>query len=184
MATFDILKLSRTRHLWWLIYPSKGWIQSFHQNDRKGSNLDYLQSLKKVLGRFNGSNWIYPPPPTSCKMSIGVILSTSLLDLATLFGGVEEGYGLKKGSSYMSIIVWKTGLKIRAGCEEIKDQNGPSVPTNFFNDCRWLRSLSFWFSCDWESSVRGVVTTPSLVGRGLSRFEFHRRKLDTFISLP
>ena len=68
-------------------------------------------------------------------MLIGVMLSTSLLDLSTLFGGGGEGYGLKKGSSYMYIIVRKTWSKISASCKENKDQNRPSVPTRSFNDC-------------------------------------------------
>ena len=68
-------------------------------------------------------------------MLIGVMFSTSLLDLSTLFGGGREGYGLKKGSSYMHIIVSKTRSKISASCEENKDQNRLSVLTNFFNDC-------------------------------------------------
>ena len=44
-------------------------------------------------------------PPLPCTLLIGILLSTSLLDLSTLFGGVGEGYGLEKGSSYMHIIV-------------------------------------------------------------------------------
>ena len=31
-----------------------------------------------------------------------------------MFGGGGEGYGLKKGSSYMHIVVWKTQSKISA----------------------------------------------------------------------
>ena len=36
---------------------------------------------------------------------------------------VREGYGLKKDSSYMHIIVPKTRSKISASCEENNDQN-------------------------------------------------------------
>ena len=40
-----------------------------------------------------------------CTLLTGVMLSTSLLDLSTLFGGGRGGDGLKKGLSYMHIIV-------------------------------------------------------------------------------
>ena len=51
---------------------------------------------------------------------------------------VGEGYGLKKCSSYIHIVVWTTRSKISASCEENNDQSRPSVPTNFFNDCSLL----------------------------------------------
>ena len=47
------------------------------------------------------------------------------------FVGVGEGYGLKKGSSYIHIIVWKTRSKISASCEENSHQNRPSVQLIF-----------------------------------------------------
>ena len=76
--------------------------------------------------------------PLHRSMLIGVMLLTSLFHLSTLFGGGGEGYGLKKGSSYMHVIVWKTWFEISAGCEENKDQDGPSVPTHFVNDCSYM----------------------------------------------
>ena len=69
------------------------------------------------------------------------MLSSSLLDLSTLFGGVGEGYGLNKGSSYMHIIVWKTQSKISTSCEENNNQNRLSIPTNFFNDCSLRKAV-------------------------------------------
>ena len=56
--------------------------------------------------------------------------------------GVGKGYELKKGSSYMHIIVSKTRPKISASCEENNDQNWPSVPTNLFNDCRYKSKIT------------------------------------------
>ena len=87
---------------------------------------------------------------------IGVMLSTSLLDLSTLFGGGKGGIGLKKGSSYMHIIVWKMGSKISASCEENNNQNRPSVPTNFFNDCLSQVKIIVWnskISCNFSSTT-------------------------------
>ena len=88
------------------------------------------------------------------------MLSTSLLDLSTLFGWVGEGYGLKKGSSYMHIIVSKTRSKISSSCEKNNNQNWPSVPTNFFNDCSyWIELGSNLQIID---SVQGGSRTTSL----------------------
>ena len=53
-----------------------------------------------------------------------------LVGLSTLFGG-----GGEIGSSYMHIIVCQTQSEISTNCEENKDQNKPSVSTNFLNDC-------------------------------------------------
>ena len=50
------------------------------------------------------------------------MLSPSLLNFSTLFGGGKGG-GLKKSSSYMHIIVWKTQSKISATDEENEDKN-------------------------------------------------------------
>ena len=72
-----------------------------------------------------------------------LVLSTYLWDLSQhclmRWGG--EGYGLKKGSSYMNIIVWKTLFQFIASCEENKDQNWLSVPANFFNNFRGRYTL-------------------------------------------
>ena len=81
----------------------------------------YPQSLKK---HWDDSIAVTDLVPSiSCTMLIGVMLSTSLLDLSTLFGGGWEGYELKKGSSYMHIIVSETLSEIIASNEEKKVQN-------------------------------------------------------------
>ena len=56
-------------------------------------------------------------------MLLGIMLSTSLLNLSTLFGGGGKEYGLKKVSSYMHSIVSKTLSTISASSEEKKVQN-------------------------------------------------------------
>ena len=76
-----------------------------------------------------------------CTMSTGVLLSTSLLGLSSLFAGDSGWVWIEEGFKLMHIIVWKTWSKISASCEENKDQNGPSIPNIFFNDCRLIRML-------------------------------------------
>ena len=53
-----------------------------------------LQSLKKCCNYLMAV--IEFKTPLSSAMLIGVMLSSSLLDLSTLFGGGGEGCGLKK----------------------------------------------------------------------------------------
>ena len=68
---------------------------------------------------------------------MGVMLSSSLLDLSTLFGGGRGGIWIEEGFKLHAHYCLKTQSKISAGCAENKDQNTPSVPTRFFNDCRY-----------------------------------------------
>ena len=67
--------------------------------------------------------------------------------------GEGEEYGLKKGSSYMYIIVWKMLAKIITLCEKNKVKNGPSIPTIFsmivacvgFLTCTFMISHNMWY---------------------------------------
>ena len=73
----------------------------------KGQNLTFLEleSLKKVWDDLMVVLEFDPLSP--CTMLIGALLLTSLLFLSTLVGWLREVIGLKKGSSYMYIIVLK-----------------------------------------------------------------------------
>ena len=51
-------------------------------------------------------------PLSYCTMLIGVTLSTSLFNLSTLFGGVRQGYGLKKVQATGTSLFQKYGLKL------------------------------------------------------------------------
>ena len=59
-------------------------------------------------------------------------MSTSLLDLSTLFSGGRGGIWVEEGFKLHAHYCLS---KISVSCEENNDQNRLSIPTNFFNDC-------------------------------------------------
>ena len=55
--------------------------------------------------------------------------------LNIVWWGVGRDMGWRRVQATCMLLFEKHCLK-KASCEEIKDQNWPSIPTNFFNDCR------------------------------------------------
>ena len=106
-----------------------------------------LQSLKKVLGQFNGRLAVLEFDPLSlCTILIGVMLSTSLLYLSVLFGGGRGWIWVEEGFKLHVHYCLETAVAL---CEGNKVQNGLSVTTHFFNDCSSLYSILNSYIMSW-----------------------------------
>ena len=72
-----------------------------------------------------------------------VMLSPSLMNCSTSFGGVEERYGLQRDQATCTLLFQKHSLILNLAMRKRMFKIDCTSPTNFFNDCRltvWLQS--------------------------------------------